>query len=168
MWSSLSFTGFFVHQSWKRILTKAEVLQINLNIDDTLITSRSHIHPSHTQNSRLLTSSLSLGVPGPRSSVSETLRSISFRFWSFIPPTPTYMCSLLPLVLSNKNTTSRYGKTWQCRRDRPIQYSTSDIIISFTSSPTPWSRSSLSHVHRFTCFFHNQTAMVTMVTGTNR
>ena len=29
------------------------------------IPSRSHTHPSHTQNSRLLTSSLSLGVPVP-------------------------------------------------------------------------------------------------------
>ena len=30
---------------------------------------------------------------------------------------------------------------------RPIQYSTSDIIIVFTPSPTPCSRSSLSDVH---------------------
>ncbi len=31
------------------------------------ITSQSHTHPSHSQTSRLLTSSLSLGVPVPRS-----------------------------------------------------------------------------------------------------
>jgi hypothetical protein len=47
-------------------LTKAEVLRINLNIDGEPITSRTHTHPSHSQTSRLLTSSLSLGVPVPR------------------------------------------------------------------------------------------------------
>ena len=41
-------------------------LRVNLNIDDAPITSRSHTHPSHSQASRLLTSSLSLGVPVPR------------------------------------------------------------------------------------------------------
>ena len=35
------------------------------NVDGGPIASRSHTHPSHTQNSSLLTSSLSLGVPGP-------------------------------------------------------------------------------------------------------
>jgi hypothetical protein len=48
------------------ILAKAAVLRINLNLDGTPITSKSHTHPSHTQTSRLLTSSLSLGVPVPR------------------------------------------------------------------------------------------------------
>ena len=48
------------------IFAKAAALRINLNIDGAPIDSRSHTHPSHTQNSRLLTSSLSLGVPGPR------------------------------------------------------------------------------------------------------
>jgi hypothetical protein len=47
-------------------LTKAAALRINLNIDGTPITSRTHTHPSHSQTSRLLTSSLSLGVPVPR------------------------------------------------------------------------------------------------------
>ena len=42
-------------------------LPIMLNIDGSSIPSRSHTHPSHTQNSRLLSSSLSLGVPSPRS-----------------------------------------------------------------------------------------------------
>jgi hypothetical protein len=48
------------------ILAKSEALRITLNIHDTTITSRSHTHPSHSQTSRLLTSSLSLGVPVPR------------------------------------------------------------------------------------------------------
>ena len=46
-------------------LAKAEALRVNLNIDGAPITSRSHTHPSHPQGSRLLTSSLSLGVPVP-------------------------------------------------------------------------------------------------------
>ncbi len=48
------------------ILAKTEVLRINLNLDGESITSKSHTHPSHSQTSRLLTSSLSLGVPVPR------------------------------------------------------------------------------------------------------
>jgi hypothetical protein len=47
-------------------LAKAAALRVNLNIDGAPITSRTHIHPSHSQTSRLLTSSLSLGVPVPR------------------------------------------------------------------------------------------------------
>ena len=43
-------------------LTKTATLRVNLNIDDTSITSRTHTHPSHSQTFRLLTSSLSLGV----------------------------------------------------------------------------------------------------------
>ncbi len=46
-------------------LDKDEVLRVNLNIDGVPITSRSHTHPSHSQESCLLTSSLSLGVPVP-------------------------------------------------------------------------------------------------------
>jgi hypothetical protein len=48
------------------ILAKAATLRINLNLDGASIASKSHIHPSHSQTSRLLTSSLSLGVPVPR------------------------------------------------------------------------------------------------------
>jgi hypothetical protein len=48
------------------ILAKAAALRVNLNIDGAPIASRSHTHPSHSQTSRLLTSSLSLGVPVPR------------------------------------------------------------------------------------------------------
>ncbi len=48
------------------ILSKAAPLRINLNLDGAPIASKSHTHPSHSQTSRLLTSSLSLGVPVPR------------------------------------------------------------------------------------------------------
>ena len=48
------------------ILAKVVDLRINLNLDGAPITSQSHTHPSHSQTSRLLTSSLSLGVPVPR------------------------------------------------------------------------------------------------------
>ncbi len=47
-------------------LAKAAALRITLNIDGAPITSRTHTHPSHSQTSRLLSSSLSLGVPVPR------------------------------------------------------------------------------------------------------
>ena len=46
-------------------LAKAAALRVNLDIDGTPITSRTHTHPSHSQTSRLLTSSVSLGVPVP-------------------------------------------------------------------------------------------------------
>ncbi len=48
------------------ILGKAVALRINLNLDGATITSKSHTHPSYSQTSRQLTSSLSLGVPVPR------------------------------------------------------------------------------------------------------
>ncbi len=47
------------------ILTKASSLRFNLNIDGSPIMSKSHTHPSHSQASHLLTSSLSLGAPVP-------------------------------------------------------------------------------------------------------
>ena len=48
------------------ILAKAAVLRVTLNLDGVPIISKSHTHPSHSQTSRLLTSSLSLGIPVPR------------------------------------------------------------------------------------------------------
>jgi hypothetical protein len=48
------------------VLAKAAALRITLNLDGSPIISRTHTHPSHLQTSRLLTSSLSLGVPVPR------------------------------------------------------------------------------------------------------
>jgi hypothetical protein len=47
-------------------LVKEASLRITLNLDGVSITSKTHTHPSHSQTSRLLTSSLSLGVPVPR------------------------------------------------------------------------------------------------------
>ncbi len=47
-------------------LVKTADLSITLNIDGEPITSRTHTHPSHSKTSRLLSSSLSLGVPVPR------------------------------------------------------------------------------------------------------
>jgi hypothetical protein len=47
-------------------LAKAAAIRITLNLDGATIISKSHTHPSHSQTSRLLTSSLSLGVPVPR------------------------------------------------------------------------------------------------------
>ena len=56
------------------ILAKAAALRINLNLDGAPIASKSHTHPSHSQTSRLLTSSLSLGVPVPRTT--ECMRRV--------------------------------------------------------------------------------------------
>jgi hypothetical protein len=47
-------------------LVKAAALRITFNLDGAPITIKSHTHPSHSQISRLLTSSLSLGIPVPR------------------------------------------------------------------------------------------------------
>ncbi len=47
-------------------LAKAASLRITINLDGSTIISKSHTHPSHSQTSRLLTSSLFLGVPVPR------------------------------------------------------------------------------------------------------
>jgi hypothetical protein len=47
-------------------LAKAAALRISISLDGAPIASKSHTHPSHSQTSRLLTSSLSLGVPVPR------------------------------------------------------------------------------------------------------
>ena len=54
----------FAEQLKRRVdlaLVKETSLRITLNLDGTPITSKSHTHPSHSQTSRLLTSSLSLG-----------------------------------------------------------------------------------------------------------
>ena len=47
-------------------LDKEADLCVVLNLDGAPIASKSHTHPSHSQTSRLLTSSLSLGLPVPR------------------------------------------------------------------------------------------------------
>jgi hypothetical protein len=51
-------------------LDKTAALRITLNLDGTPIISKSHTHPSHSETSRPLTSSLSLGIPVPRSTQS--------------------------------------------------------------------------------------------------
>ena len=56
------------------ILAKVVTLRIVLNIDAAPIASRSHTHPSYLQTSRLLTSSLSLGVPVPL--VTQCMRDV--------------------------------------------------------------------------------------------
>jgi uncharacterized membrane protein YjgN (DUF898 family) len=72
--SSTSAARFSFHMSTLEIrvgltLVKETVLRINLNIDGTPITSRTHTHTSHSETSRLLTSSLSLGVPASNSPI---------------------------------------------------------------------------------------------------
>ena len=47
-------------------LAKDAALRVNLSLDGAPITSRIHTHPSHSRTSRLLTSSLFLGVPVSR------------------------------------------------------------------------------------------------------
>ena len=44
----------------------ASGVQLAQNIDGAPVASRSHTHPSHSQTARLLTSSMSLGIPVPR------------------------------------------------------------------------------------------------------
>jgi hypothetical protein len=48
------------------ILARAAALLVNFNFHVTPISSRAHTHPSHSQTSRLLFTSLSLGIPLPR------------------------------------------------------------------------------------------------------
>ena len=52
---------------WPKATTPAYQPGINLNIDSAAIASRAHTHPTHSQASRLLFTSLSLGNPFPRS-----------------------------------------------------------------------------------------------------
>ena len=59
------------------ILAKAAALRNNLNIDGAPTASRSHTHPSNSQTSRLLSSSLCLGLPFPRSTRAKTGRTQS-------------------------------------------------------------------------------------------
>jgi hypothetical protein len=48
------------------IHNKLQQYHLGDHLDGAPIASNSHTHPSHSQTSRLLTSSLSLGVPAPR------------------------------------------------------------------------------------------------------
>jgi hypothetical protein len=60
--SELVSAGFFLFFSDLNTYS----LDVLFNLDGAPIASRSHTHPSHSQTSRLLTSSLSVGVPVPR------------------------------------------------------------------------------------------------------
>ncbi len=68
------------YQVWKGKMkghardNQAETDLIITNIDGAPTASKSHTHPSHSQTSRLLTSSLSLGVPVPR--VTQCIRGV--------------------------------------------------------------------------------------------
>ncbi len=110
------------------VLVKTTGLRITLNIDDTSITSRSHTHPSHSQASRLLTSSLSLGIPvlyrrsttkgtGPaRSRGNQPTRCPHIVDPDSDPPVEFLLCGLCEkgqqVVFA---TTSRERKLHQCR-----------------------------------------------------
>ena len=52
---------------------------------------------------------------------------------------------------------ARHGNAEETDSARPIQYSTSDIIITFTPAPTLFSLSSFSYSHRSMGFCRNQT-----------
>ncbi len=88
-------------------LVNTTVLCINVNIDGTPITSKTHTHPSHSQTSRLLTSSLSSGVPVPR--VTQCIRGVQisrFQFLVFhLTDTQIQVLSLtLVFLIHNKHT----------------------------------------------------------------
>jgi hypothetical protein len=61
------------------LLDKAVALRINLNLDGVSIASKSHTHHPHSQTSRLLTSSLSLGVPVPRATYCMRIMALLIR-----------------------------------------------------------------------------------------
>ena len=78
------------------IVTKAVALWIMLNIEEEPIASRTHTHPSHSQNSRLMINLVYISV---RCSSSTCIyaRSIDpsvYCFYSFITPILTYMYAL--------------------------------------------------------------------------
>ena len=74
--AALPFTpsSNFEGRQHRYILGKATELRINLNIDGAPIASRSHTHPSHSQTFRLLSSSLSLGIPKESARVPSSAR----------------------------------------------------------------------------------------------
>jgi hypothetical protein len=89
-------------------LTKDASLRVNLNIDGVPITSRTHTHPSlgssHSETSRLLTSSLSVGVPVPRATQCMRDMYISRVMIYNKQQDPTGICG------SNPPSVNRYNK----------------------------------------------------------
>ncbi len=58
--------AFTQHLKSRVDLSLSKQTSLHITLDGAPITSTSHTHPSHSQTSCLLTSSLSLGVPVPR------------------------------------------------------------------------------------------------------
>ncbi len=86
------FVGFGGHaQECGLLLAKAAALRVTLNLDGTPIASNSHTHPSHSQTSRLLTSSLSLGVR-KTNPVGSPPHSLMYKGVSVITPQTDRVC----------------------------------------------------------------------------
>jgi hypothetical protein len=66
----------FRHEQRKKREKKKKIQGDQIQTRLQLITSRTHTHPSHSQTSRLLTSSLSLGVPVPLGTQSRYVRCV--------------------------------------------------------------------------------------------
>ncbi len=109
MSSMYVFTQFW-WDLWILYIWEYSPPRIILNIDDTPVVSRSHTHPSHSQTSRLLTSSLSLGVP--------------------VPPTTLVVTSFLPAVDCSVSSSS----TWTDETDGTTEIITHLILVWFTSN----------------------------------
>ncbi len=82
-----SFLKPTVDTKVRSTLTKTSTLRINLNVDGVPITSRTHTQSSHSQTSRLFTSSLSLGVPVPRSTQCNIIRVMYVSVKTRVTPT---------------------------------------------------------------------------------
>ncbi len=80
-----NFRNMTVDYSTSDTLCKVVTLCTSLNIDGVTITSKTHTHPSHSQTSRLLTSSLSLGVPVPRTTyTTQCIRGVQISQFQFL------------------------------------------------------------------------------------
>jgi hypothetical protein len=95
--SSTSVTRFSLRRSKTGLtLSKVVSLRLTLNLDGVPITSKSHTHPSHSQTSRLLTSSLSLPSTGCSSSPSDPSHSQTSRLLTSSLSLPSTGCSSSP------------------------------------------------------------------------
>ncbi len=102
-------------------LTKTAILRITLKLDGVPMTSKSHTHPSHSQTSRLLTSSLYLGVPVPRTLGENSclipmipflfggtgIEPVEFDLWS----EKKSHCTFLPLDSRNQESLDSWNLT---------------------------------------------------------
>jgi hypothetical protein len=139
-------------------------LRITWNIDGVPVVSRSHTHPSHSQTSRLLTSSLSLGVPVPRTT--QCIRGVYLpQFYLFVfhhTDTQLYVLPSQPSVFEELsfNFNSRNTVT-----DTQL-YVVSVVLgsinpFSVSNRIVEHSRYSLSTPHKFMVFFHNRITVLT-------